>query len=244
MQPVTRERSIRYLPSETAWDGWSDFLQKTIVDNGSKVICDVGGGANPQLPLEFVEANGIDYTVLDISQSELDKAPAQYHKICADVAAKDFAFGEAKFDLIFSKMVAEHVKSARNFHTNIRNMLKPGGLSVHFFPTLYTLPFTVNRLIPESLSSAILNVVAPRNRYQFDKFPAYYDWCRGPTKRQINRLEGLGYEVVDYVGFYGHAAYYRRIPPLRVLHNMKSAFLLRNPMPTFTSFAYLILRKV
>lgn len=180
--------------------------------------------------------------MLDISGEELDKAPPEYGKIVADAASPDFQTDE-RFDLIFSKMLVEHIPDARQFHTNVLSMLRPGGLAIHFFPTLYTVPFTINRLFPERLSSRLLDLFHPRDRFQHDKFPAYYQWCRGPSEKQLARFTDLGYEVVEYRGYFGHPNYYRRIKPLQMLHRAKTARLLKNPNPTFTSFAVMILRK-
>jgi hypothetical protein len=36
-------------------------------------------------------------------------------------------------------MLCEHLPGPRPFTSNCFNLLRPGGLAVHFFPTLYTL---------------------------------------------------------------------------------------------------------
>jgi len=140
-------------------------------------------------------------------------------------------------------MLAEHVANPRQFHQNVFQLLAPGGLAAHCFPTLYAFPFVVNRLLPDRLAKQILNIVAPRNTYQYSKFPAYYRWCRGPSKRQLKRFTDLGYDVVEYKAFVGHPEYYRKLPLLKQLHNAKTAFLLENPHPLFTSYAYVLLQK-
>src|SRR5438132_13769830 len=82
-------------------------------------VCDVGGGAHPFLSTEEIEANGLRYTVLDISADELSKAPANVRKVECDIAGNLCAAREIgpsspailanHFDLVFSVMVAEHV---------------------------------------------------------------------------------------------------------------------------------------
>ena len=173
---------------------------------------------------------------------ELKKAPDTYNKISADIASQEFAI-DHRFDLVFTKMLAEHIKDAKQFHINVRNLLNAGGLAVHFFPTLYTLPFLVNYLVPEKLSAKLLDIFTPRDNYQWRKFPAYYNWCKGPTRPQIQKFIDLGYEVVEYRGFFGHSKYYDRIRILKKLHQLKTYYLLRRPQPLLTSFAYLVLRK-
>ena len=234
--------TITYARSNEGWGGYTDFLKKLIEVNSIKNVCEVGGGANPTLPLDWLDARGLRYTLLDVSKDELDKASSGYRKIVEDVCSRDLKLSE-EFDFVFSRMLAEHVTDGELFHKNILHMLSPGGLAFHFFPTLYALPFLANRLFPERLSSFLLDLLAPRDRYQHAKFPAYYSWCRGPTKIQIGRFNELGYQVETYIGFFGHEGYYQKIPLLRDLSVSISNGLLRHPMPGITSYAYVILRK-
>jgi 2-polyprenyl-3-methyl-5-hydroxy-6-metoxy-1,4-benzoquinol methylase len=204
-------------------------------------VCDIGGGANPTLPLETVHALGLEYTLLDISADELAKAPAGYRKVEADITQKDAALPTG-FDLVISMMLAEHVRDGRAFHENVRDMLAPGGVACHFFPTLYSLPLLANRLVPERLASRLLDWFAPRDD-RHRKFPAYYSWCRGPSRRQIRRFERMGYKVLAYRGFFGHD-YYVKVPLLRSLHRAFSDLLVRYPVPQLTSRAQVVLQRV
>lgn len=230
---------IEYRPTEAAWTGYEPFLKQIVETRGVRTVCDLGGGANPVFQLDYIREHKLDYTVLDISARELEKAPDEYNKVVADIASPSFTPGDRRFDLVFSKMLAEHISDAKQFHTNIANILTPGGVAVHFFPTLYALPFIVNWMIPEFFSSTLLNLIAPRDRFQHEKFPAYYQWCRGPTSRQFARLSSVGLDVVQYIGFFGHTAYYRRTPGIKQLHEMTTKFLLKHPNPHLTSFAFL-----
>lgn len=234
---------ISYRPSEEARTGYEKFLQRIIETRGIRTVCDIGGGANPALPIEYIRQHNLEYTVLDISESELEKAPSEYRKITADIASPLFSSGGQKFDLVFSKMLAEHINGAAQFHANIAGMLEPAGVAVHFFPTLFAPPFVINWLIPEWLSDRLLGIFAPRNRYQHAKFPAYYQWCRGPTRGQFQRFKSVGLDVLEYIGFFGHAGYYRRIPGVLQVHRLITRFLLVNPNPYLTSFAYLVVTR-
>jgi hypothetical protein len=232
---------IIYLFSGNEWNDYPGFVQDLVQQYGVRKICDVGGGANPVLPLNFVNDNQLDCTVLDISSAELEKAPAGYKKLVQDIETENSVPTE-QFELVITKMMAEHLKNGRLFHKNIFSMLKPGGVAVHYFPTLYTLPFLVNKLMPEWLSSLLLDVFLPRDRYQLGKFRAYYSWCYGPTPSMLRMLIEIGYEIVQYRGFFGNI-YYSRIPILRNLHKTYSQYLLNHPTPYLTSFAQVILRK-
>jgi uncharacterized UPF0146 family protein len=232
---------VSYRKTE-AWQGFKPFITDLIDKNNIKRVCDIGGGANPLLDEEYIEKKGVDYSILDISETELFKAPPRYKKVLADIASPGFKIDE-KYDLVFSRMLAEHVSDVEQFHRNILNCLADNGLAVHFFSTLYTLPFVVNYLTPEYFSSVLLNLFAPRDRYQHEKFPAYYRWCRGPTRRQIQKFISLGYDVVEYGGFFGHSWYYNKVKVLKKIHEFKTNYLLRHPNPYFTSYAYVVLKK-
>jgi SAM-dependent methyltransferase len=226
---------------QEAWQGFFWAVRGLIEANNLKRVCDVGGGANPVLPSDYLDAKGIDYTILDISADELAKAPPGYRRVQADICARDLA-DLGGFDLIFTKMLAEHVVDGQVFHQNVLRLLSRGGIAFHFFPTLYAPPFVANRLLPERLTHTLLDIFSPRDKVKQGKFPAYYSWCRGPTSSQIERLEALGYEILEYRGFYGHS-YYKKLPPLHAACNAATEFLLKHPLPQLTTFAYLTMRK-
>lgn len=240
MKPADSPVSYGY--SDWAWSQHSAQLVELIRTRKLRRICEVGGGANPLLSLQLIQELGLDYTLLDVSAEELAKAPEGYRKLRADICG-DIPETPEGFDLVFSKMLAEHIPDAAQFHRNVLSLLRPGGVAFHFFPTLYALPFVANRCLPERLTRYLLNIMSPRDRYQHAKFPAYYRWCRGPTSRQLGALTGLGYEVVSYIGFFGHKIYWRRIPLIARLSDGLSRWLLRHPNPWLTSFAWVILRR-
>jgi SAM-dependent methyltransferase len=226
---------------EEAWTGHAATLRRLIEHCGARSVCEIGGGANPALPLAYAAERGIDYAILDISPAELDKAPAGYRKLAADIAGDRLPVAD-RFDFVFSKMLAEHVASGRAFHRNVFRLLAPGGHAFHFFPTLYAPAFVANRLLPDDVSDLALQAFAPRDRHRHGKFPARYSWCRGPTPAQLERLAAVGYEVVSYRGFFGHD-YYRRIPPLHWASRRAAAYLCRHPWAPLTSFAFVLLRR-
>jgi 2-polyprenyl-3-methyl-5-hydroxy-6-metoxy-1,4-benzoquinol methylase len=234
--------TILYARSVDGWKGYRSLVENLIDTYDLKTLCDIGGGANPVLTTDFISRRNLDYTILDISESALNKAPKQYKKIAQDITEKNLSISQ-KFDLIFTRMLAEHVRDGELLHRNVYSMLNPRGYAVHFFPTLYALPFLINRVVPERIASALLDFFVPRDKNQQAKFPAYYDWCRGPTKKMTKRFTIIGFEIVEYKGFFGHEEYYKKIPWVQKWHKLLSNYLLRNPNPHFTSYAWVILRK-
>lgn len=236
------EPKVSYRSSKDSLQAFEGLIKEIIETKAVRSVCDIGGGANPLLKAEYVKDRALDYSILDISKTELDKAPAEFSKVIADIASSNISIAR-RFDFMFSRMLAEHIGNAKQFHTNVWNLLNPGGLAMHYFPTLYALPFLVNLVLPERVGEAILNKLAPRDRYRCPKFAAYYDWCRGPTDKQIRRLGELRYQIVEYRGLFGHEGYYSALRPMKYIHQLLSERLLRNPNPHLTSYAWVLLKK-
>ena len=236
-------RPIRYGSFAEASTGHWSLLEELASRPGVRKVCEVGGGATPALPTEFVRARSIEYTVLDLSATELAKAPDVYRKVQGDITSGELRL-EGGFDLIFSRMLAEHVWLPADFHRSVYRLLTPGGRAFHFFSTLYALPFLANRLLPPGVADRIVRWLWPGRDPEGGeaKFPAFYRWCRGPTRASIRRLEDVGFIVEEYAGFFGHE-YYRGVPWIHRAHRALSDALTRKPMPLLTSYAHVILMR-
>jgi hypothetical protein len=238
---VVSYRPVALFPG---WDKAPEFFKTIILEHSAQRILEIGSGAHPTLPPQFVEEQRLSYVTSDRSEKELEKADTTFERLVVDMSSKNIDDGLLEnFDLILSRMVGEHVSDGEQYYSNIYKMLRPGGISAHCFASLWTLPFAVNRLLPEPATDLLLRMFAPRDRYKYGKFKAYYSWSRGPTKKMIRRFEDIGYEVVCYTGYFGHGYYGIKMPWLQPIEDIKSKFLLRNPIPQLCSYATLILRK-
>jgi SAM-dependent methyltransferase len=225
------------------WDRAQQWITDIIERFGSVDVLEVGSGANPTLDRNDVSLRALRYTANDVSAAELDKADKVYDRWVCDLSSGEIpAAMQGRFDLVFSRMVNEHVSDGQTYHANIRKLLKPGGIAAHCFSTLYSLPFSVNKLVPESASNALLNIFMPRDSCKLGKFRAHYSWSRGPSASMLKRFDSLGYDVLDYRGYFGHA-YYCRIPALHRLEAMKARWLLSHPMAPLCSYGMLIAQK-
>ncbi len=235
--------AVRYVNSLDLWQGYSEFLLETAHRNGVSAVAELGGGANPVIADTDVWGFVPKRVVFDISAEELAKSDGDVEKRVADLS-KPLNEGLDSYDLIFSKMLCEHLPDAEVFHRNCFNLLRGGGVAVHFFPTLFATPFIVNRIIPEGLGASILGRIDSRrvNDPRFGKFPALYKWCTGPTQKTLQRYRGIGFEIAEWRGGFGHE-YYNRIAPLAAVERAKTRFLLKHPQPMLTSYAVVVLRK-
>ncbi|HMD52460.1 MAG TPA: methyltransferase domain-containing protein [Solirubrobacteraceae bacterium] len=219
---------------------WSEI--NAILAGGASRICDVGGGAKPILSLDRIEELGLDYVVLDESEEELDRTPDGYQRFHASIldrAAVARLVEQGPFDAVLTRWTAEHVPDGKLFHEEVFTMLRPGGVALHYFPTLYSLPFLVNRLLTPAASESVLYRLFPSRKV---KFRPYYSWCRGPTRGQLRRLEALGYSVERYTGYFGHGNY-RQVKPLDAVQRALTNWLVEHPQPLLTSFALVVLRR-
>jgi SAM-dependent methyltransferase len=227
--------------------GWTtapEFVGDAIERERAGSVLEVGGGRNPTIPPIELSRRGLSYTVNDAFESELALADPIYEKLCFDMATPlPAAVAERRFDVIFSRMVNEHVDDARAYYENIFQLLKPGGISVHMYATMFALPFVVNRLIPDQLADRILPVVLGGDEPdRYEKFPARYSWCRGPTRSTFARLRSVGFQVEEFRAYFGHT-YYSRVRPLDRLELAKARWLVDHPIPAWTSYAAVTMRK-
>ncbi|MHC1560622.1 class I SAM-dependent methyltransferase [Actinomycetospora sp. C-140] len=225
-----------------AWSGYKEMILRAASSYDAPRMLEVGGGRSPSLTEDQVRRLGADYTVNDIDREELSLAPKWTSQLLGDIADPGLtARSEAleRYDLIFSHMVFEHVTSPASGYRNVARMLAPGGLLINFIPTLFALPFVVNRLLPERASHEILRRAFPkRDLRSAPKFPAYYRWCNTlePTCRKI---EAQGFKEVSIVPFYGHD-YYRKFQPLQALEEKWWPIASRLQIRPASTFAYVI----
>lgn len=223
---------------------YAQAVQQISSQGGVKAVCDIGGGANPLLTLKDVERAGVErYAILDVSEEELAKAPEGYEKVVADITRNEVK-ELGSFDLIVSHAVAEHITNPAAFHRAIFGLLAPGGRAMHYFPTFYDPVFVVNRLLPETIANGILQRIQT-DRVKggsHEKFPAYYRWCRGPTRHQIRRLDALGFVVEEYVGVFGHG-YFHPVPALNRFATSVADLLVRHPVASLTTYAWMVLSR-
>lgn len=219
------------------------YFESFFNQHAPKAVLEIGSGANPTLTPEYVNENGISYVTNDVDARELEKADPAFQRLVLDLSVQvENSELAGKFDCVFSRMVNEHVSDGEQYHRNIYNMLKPGGISAHCFSTLWNFPLAANRFLSESISAILLQLYSPHDKYKSGKFKAHYSWSRGPSRKMINRFEGIGFEVLSYTGYFGHN-YYRTIPFLHRLEMRKAEALLKHPIPMFCAYSTLILRK-
>jgi SAM-dependent methyltransferase len=137
-------------------------------------VLDVGSGWRPAIPASARPA-GCTYVGLDISAGELERAGDVYDEsIVADITRFDTRH-EARFDLVVSRFLLEHVAPIDAALESMRLALKPGGHLVSLVPGRFA-PFAVaNQILPAAVTRRLLKRTAYRDPTLL--FPAVYDRC-------------------------------------------------------------------
>ncbi len=220
-----------------AWQSYKSVVLKLQEAFQCKSLLEVGAGRSPLLDKSEYESLNAKYTVNDISAPELALTPGWLSKACFDISHPPSS-SYSSYDLIFSKMVFEHVRDAKAAYGAVYDLLKPNGICLAFFPTLYCVPFLANCLSPERVSQKLLRRFAPPKN---PKFPAFYSWCRSSTFLS-RRLQQIGFREAFVAPFYGHA-YYRKIPFLREINRRWTALARSSNWRLTSAFAYVLVQK-
>lgn len=215
---------------------YGDELKATVEKYPSANVLELGAGRRPSFSLNEMPSNLGSYTVNDISEHELSLLPEGYQKACFDVSGDAAPFRDS-YDVVFSRFLAEHVPDGQAMHRNVYNVLCEGGVAFHLIPTLYALPFVINKLLPERLTGSLLKHLSPRRTIN-PKFPAYYSACYGNPDKMKRMLGNIGYSHVEVRNFYGHF-YYEQIPILKQMHERFSALAADRDWHFISTYAYI-----
>lgn len=221
---------------ETGMLGYGDELKAIVAAHADAAILELGAGRRPSFTFAEMPSTVRSYTVNDISADELALLPDGYDQACFDVSGDASNFRD-HYDVVFSRFLAEHVADGEAMHRNVYQVLRDGGVAFHLIPTLYAVPFVINKFLPERLTSWVLAKFAPRRAIN-PKFPAYYSWCYGNPDKMVRKLAEIGYSKVEVRNFYGHF-YYEKIPVLRSMHRWFSNLAARNEWTRLSSYAYI-----
>lgn len=245
---IRRIVAERGYPSDWTW-AWDNY-KPTITDIARKYSLnrhlEIGGGRDPLFLPGEVRALGFDVTLNDISGKELALAPAGYSKIECDMAADNAPdiLGRERYDLAYCRMVMEHVSDVPKMWQNVYAVLAPGGMALSFFPTLYAPPYVLNRLIPESLSRRLLEIIDPDRKDDGDnpKFPAYYNYCFSDENKIVPMLKRVGFSDLVVLPFWGYS-YFWKFPVLKQIDAAFTHLAQARGWRSVSSFAYVIAKK-
>ena len=244
--------ALNYVAHEDwAWSNYKATILKFAAQSRAHAdrrpvrVLEIGGGRDPLFSAAEMARANLDVTVNDIDAGELALAPTWYRKAHFDVAG-DLAAGGAllgHYDIIVSQMVFEHIRNVPKAWANCHALLKPDGVALAFYPTLYAPPYVVNYFMPEFVSAKLLRWFFPRRHNGVQpKFPAYYDHCRGSQAKLEPILRSIGFRGHLVVPFWSHG-YFRKVPVLREIDAFVQNLARKRDWRFITTYAYAVARK-
>jgi SAM-dependent methyltransferase len=237
----------RHVNEFIGWEKAFGFYSKLQREYACKQILEIGVGSDPIFSVEYINENQINYFINDISPYEIEKIKggSSYEVLICDLSKKkgSAVLPRDSFDMVISRMVNEHIKDSHTYFENIFNILKPGGVTVHSFSCLYTMPFLVNFLMPDVVTEFFISAFTRRNSSRHSKFKAYYSWCRGPSKLMQKKFLSIGYEIIEFVGYFGHFYYKKKLPIMHKLEMLKTDLLCKHKVSHLCSYGHVVLRK-
>jgi SAM-dependent methyltransferase len=120
-------------------------------------ILEVGAGTGQQTKMLW--ERGFDVTAIEMVNSNyVDNRVVPI----TDYDGRNFPFGDASFDIVFSSNVLEHVPDLTQMHAETARVLRPGGYALHIMPThvwrfwttVSAFPdaaFSIGKALPEAL---------------------------------------------------------------------------------------------
>jgi SAM-dependent methyltransferase len=196
---------------EVDWVGqFEGFFAPDLVVGVS--ILDVGSGRRPIL-LPSRRPAGCRYVGMDVSSEELDAAPSgAYDEVVVGNITTQIPTLNARFDLVISWQVLEHVKPLHLAVENIRSYLRPGGHFVALLSGRFALFSLLGRMLPHSVGARAMQHLL--HREPDTVFPAPYDGC------YYSALEGMlaPWSRWDIVPRYYGAMYLSFAPLLEQLY--------------------------
>ena len=141
------------------------------------------GSAGNSLCVDLsMERDSVNTRFWTFPKASWTKHLSGYTKLVCDICGDRVPTG---FDLAISHYLAEHVPNGKKFHQNVFQMLNPGGLAFHCYPTMFCLALPLpTMIIPEAIGQKLVTWTdnARDTRAANKKIPAKYKWCFGPTK--------------------------------------------------------------
>ncbi len=183
-------------------------------DSSAKTVLDVGAGKSTVFLPNVANRDNLWLVGVDVSMEEMELNADLDEKHVADVS-QHIPLTADSVDIVVSHAVLEHLPSIDVFWKEVFRVLRPGGSSVHLFPSKYA-PFSIaNRLLPNWLVLRILDRLHP-DFIGKHGFVAHYDECTAADMARVIEKNGLIVEEVR-ISYY-QAPYYAFLFPLYVLN--------------------------
>ncbi len=173
---------------------------------------------------------------LDPDLSSLKRHATIIRKVAGDISA--LPFPDAFFDMVTANMVVEHLKYPENQFSEVRRVLKPGGVFVFHTPNAFGYPVLMARLVPRTLRRKLAHLLD--GRAEEDVFETYY---RANSRKEIRRIASRSSFEVQEIRMIASSAVFSMIPPVVVFELLFIRFLMTSLGEPLRTDMIAILRK-
>jgi SAM-dependent methyltransferase len=203
-------------------DGNSDFNKNFAwkhLHNRSGTLADIGSGKQPFLQNDHINRANWRVIGLDISQSELDRAPIKSYDqtVCAPIEASPL---RSVADAFVCQAVLEHVADNVLAFNKLGELLRPGGIGLIFVPSRNAVFARLNLLLPESVKRGLLFYFFPESSYA-QGFRSYYHRCTPLEFTALAKQNGL--ELIE-IKTYMASSYFSFFAPFYVAWRLWQLF--------------------
>jgi SAM-dependent methyltransferase len=223
---ISSQRRMSYwldrklLPAAYRIDGNASFDSDFVTPylRPGATVVDVGCGKHPVLSPARKAALKLRVIGFDISQTELDAAPAGSYDstMCADVTQ---FIGDRSADVAICSALLEHVPDVASALRGIGSMLGSEGVALLFIPCRNSLAARLNLCLPQNFKRTLLNLLFPEMRGVIG-FPAFYDRC---TPHEIEILALQNDLVTEKMTFYFSSGYFTVCVPAHIMWRLYQA---------------------
>lgn len=210
----------------------------------------------------FIEGKGRDFRVLDFGAgresrylpdgfsgmfitADIDFSSLSSRKdssINLNLGASSMnALKDASVDALISKSFIEHIEDTEAFISECSRILKKDGEMFHLFPSRYSSFAVLNRLLPEVLSSKLINTFIIGSK-GIHGFKAYYDKCY--YSAFVNILEKNGFQITESFLCYNSSDYYRGFFPLYLIISAYDSIISAMGIKDLGAYVYIRAKKI
>jgi len=193
---------------------------KSVAEYGNaranQVIVDLGAGRSCHFAPLLTPALDGRIIGVDISADSMEANEALAEARVANIV-DGLPLADEAVDLIVSMSTLEHLTRIEPVIREIHRVLKPGGHTIHIFPSRFS-PFSLlNRYLPRPITQRLLRALIPGSE-GIQGFPAYYDHCSHDEMERL--LVRSGFRVVRMEWSFYQSDYYGFFLPLYLLSLM------------------------
>lgn len=164
-----------------------------------------------------------------------------HHRLALKAQAdiRQLPIRENSFSLLTANMVVEHLDQPAQQFTELRRVLKPGGVFLFRTPNVWGYMTILARMVPEFLKARVIYFL--QQRKEEDVFPTHY---RANSLRAIERIaRQSGFEIVECRSIVSDCGFVM-IPPLAILELLWLRVLMTRPFRPFRTNFIFALRKL